>query len=203
MFKKMFDMFEPTENQLTPKALKRVNRSSIWALTTVPLLGAFWFIGDADNTDTIKLIILVLIIISMIPFTMACGSRLVNRAWTPDKYLDESEIARKRESATFSFIYTTVIGMVIAGFWLLWVGLKLPFPKIMQKPEFGLFILCFLVSTAMCLQAFKISKITSEFDHEGDGVEVIKADKNYWLIGGVIFVICMLVGFLMGYYVNH
>lgn len=203
MFKKVFDLFEPTEAQFQPKALSRIKYASLLSFLMVPALGAHHLIKDREGMQTIAIGLLVLSIILLVPYTIALGSRLFNRAWTPDKYLDESEISRKRDSATFAFIYMKIAAMIVLTVWLLWAGFKLPVPEIMKTSGFSLYVLSVYISTAFCLQAYRVATITTPVDMDEGPVTKVPADRKVVVIALIVISISVILGFIFGYYSSH
>ena len=181
MLKHVFRMFEPTEAQFTPAAIRRLKWASIFALPFAPL-SVFLFLAERSTPrDTSDLVLLVLMILSALAMIYCCGARPLNRAWTPDKYLDESEIARKRQSASFAFFWTIGLAMIVGLVWLTCSYIGLALPEILSHPNFGLAVLAVLVCWAFCFQGYKISQILSPLSDRGETVKITSGDKKYWL----------------------
>ena len=191
MLAKYFEMFEPTERQITAKALRRLKIAAMVALAAVPLIVVDKLIPLETMHPVAATIIEAAFIISVIGFLFICCSRVFNRVWAPDKYLDESEILRKRESATFAYMVlgwgagTIIISTVFAIIFINSFSLE------SISSDLIVFLFGSLIYTAFVLQAIKLVEITPAYeDPESDGMPHAKdkAYKNSFLFIFLIFI---------------
>lgn len=181
MMKSIFKMFEPTEMQFTRQAISRLKWASIFSFP-FPVLTAWLFIAKSNGPKEItEWIVTVLMLLSAAAFIYVCGSRLLNRAWSPDKYLDESEIARKRQSGSFAFIWMISIAMVVTLIWLIWHYIGWPIPDFANRSGFGFQVLAVLICWAFIIQAYKMSQMLVPLLEDDEIAELTKTDKKYWV----------------------
>ena len=99
MLSKIYNVFETTEIQLTPQAIKRLRVTAILGLFALPLFAA----AEMFNLSTrVTNILIGLGVISIISMLYSATTRMANRLWVPEKHLDEAEIERKRRSGSLT-----------------------------------------------------------------------------------------------------
>lgn len=106
MFSRLFKVFELQEKDLSKSRLNFFRGIMVLAMPFIPLLT---FREFGSNSDVVLSPILVLIIITGLFFLITACSRYANRYWTPNKYLDESEVQLKTASMSFAY---QIIGWV-------------------------------------------------------------------------------------------
>ncbi len=198
MLKNIFKMFEPTEAQFTPAAIGRLKWASIISLLFAPL-SVIVFLTDKNSFDgPSKKILVSIMALTGLAFIYCCGARPLNRAWTPDKYLDESEISRKRQSASFSFYWTIGLAMIIGLIWMTWNYVGLSKPGFMSDPHFGLGLVAILVSWAFSLQGYKLSRILMPLSDNDERIAITSGDKKYWAKYLVWVALAMIITIVIG-----
>lgn len=100
MLKTIFDVFQVTEAQVTSSALRRLKLASIVSIPALPL-AVLAKHGGRDGA--LQVIILTLAAVSVLALLLVASSRIANRLWIPERYLDEAEITRKRKSASLAY----------------------------------------------------------------------------------------------------
>lgn len=181
MMKSIFKMFEPTEMQFTRQAISRLKWASILSFPFPVLTVGLVTLKTTGPMRPIEWVLTGLMLLSAAAFIYVCGSRLLNRAWTPDKYLDESEISRKRQSGSFAFNWTISIAMIIIFFWLIWHYIGWSLPEFAGRGGFGFQVMAILICWAFIIQAYKISQMLEPLLEDGESAELTKTDKKYWV----------------------
>jgi len=144
-------------------------------------------------------------IVSIVAVLVVLLTRSVNRLFIPDGYLDEGEIARKRE--VNSYVLSTLMWVALTSIILLMIlegagfnirlslnGLSEIFDVIM-----GFFIvLC-------CAQALKLTWVTKPINYAPDEVTAESAAQDYRYYGAAILFLAITigVGFALGYYLSR
>ena len=99
MFKWYADTFAFDDNTISKRSLFLLILATVISIPVFPLLAWASLIGFPENYD---LILIVTLVISFIGFVYVCFSKICNRFWARDKYLDEWELSLKREAMAFS-----------------------------------------------------------------------------------------------------
>jgi len=100
MLSAVYKAFEATEVQLTPKAITRLRVSAILSLFAIPIFAVAKLF---DLPNGVSNVIIPFGLLCMLAMAYAFSTRLANRLWVPEKYLDESEIERKRRSSSLTY----------------------------------------------------------------------------------------------------
>ena len=191
MLKQVFGLFEITESQITESAIKRLKWASIISFFLVPLV-AILHLFQPFNSPGTKSVILALAYISILGFFIFGFSRALNRLWIPDRYLDESEISRKREVNHFAFVWL-ITGVMIAGFALIVLdSLGVNSPGFMSDPKIMFFSLALVCVSSLSLQGLKLSKVLTPITDEERTEDSKHKDKIY-LICVYSYIIGVLV----------
>jgi hypothetical protein len=193
MLTTVFKAFEATEVQLTPSAITRLRVSAVLSFFAIPIFAAVEFLSLSGG---VKTVLIALGIVSALALLYCYSTRLANRLWMPEKYLDESEIDRKRRSGSITYQILSIILMVLSVGFIVFQGTLAGFTLDARAVSFGLAILLF---SAMSLQTTIAAYIISPIS---DGpVEKVAADGRYkWLILGYTLV-CIGGGFAVAHFV--
>ncbi len=188
MLKSFFGIFEATEAQLRPAAINRLKLASWASLLFAPLLALYNF-GGIEDGSAMKGPIAFMLLISFIGFTIMGFPRVFNRIWTPDRYLDESEISRKREVNSFAFVWF-ISALMVALFGFIGLEILSPNPLTLSAEYSSLLATAFSVLVfAMSLQGIKLSQLLRPLDQEaGETVHKTNADK-YYAVGALTYII--------------
>jgi len=195
MLKAMFDIFEPTERQLTQRAISRLRLASVIGFFAMPLVGIAQL---APLTGGLNTAVTVLSIIACLAMVYCLLTRLANRLWVPEKYLDESEIELKRRSASLTYqILMLVIAGLIAGMAFVSAGTPAAM-DITLSCNLVLLTLGSLLIGAGCLQTGLAAWMTKPIDAEGTAPSLM--DKRYGLFIIVFLMSGAAVGALLGHF---
>lgn len=194
MLTTFFKAFEATEIQLTAKAIKRLRISALLTYLVLPCYPAFRFLELSKNVEIPLIIILTISVLAMIYSSL---TRLANRLWMPESYLDEVEIERKRRSASLTlqimFGLLTVVAIVSVFFHKFTLGAEIAWTPL------GLgYLFISLGAFAANTQIFIAACMTQPLADAT--AETIPADIKYkwsalvFLIGLIVF--SLILGFL-------
>ena len=192
MLARLFNIFETTEIQLTPNAIKRLRWSALLAIPTIPSFAAIEFLTLSGAT---QIAVIILGAISMLAMIYCFSTRMANRLWIPEKYLDEVEIDRKRRSGSLTYqlliaclmLFIPIMVMFYTGFdgnaVAVWNGREITF------------LLASIFTIALSVQTAIAAWMTQPLSDDSN-VEKVPMDARYkWIMGAVIIV--LLGGTLM------
>jgi hypothetical protein len=108
MLKALAKQVELEETSISRKTLRRLTFALLISLPVWPLLildhaGLLEGQGGWFETSAGSIVKLVIVLVSLLALLIIATSRLVNRLYFPDRYLDEWEIKIKHKSMTFAF----------------------------------------------------------------------------------------------------
>ena len=181
MLSAVFKAFEATEVQLTPKAITRLRVSAILSLFAIPLFSAAKLFEWPDGVSNVLISFCLLCMLAML---YAFSTRLINRLWVPEKYLDESEIERKRRSSSLTYQFMIYALMIILVLLTLSRHALVDFPWDTRTIFYLTAVLLFSVmSLQTIIAAFMISPISD------DEARKVAADGRYkWLMAAMLIV---------------
>ena len=116
MLKLYADITELNERDVTAKALKHLRISALLSLPLVPLMVVMS--SDISMNYISQSLVLLAFFVSLIALVATCLSKLVNRVWVRDQYLDEWEIGLKHRSMAFAFqvvLYALTMLLLLGG----------------------------------------------------------------------------------------
>lgn len=192
MLSTFFNIFETTEMQLTPAAIRRLRVSSILSFFAFPCFAAAELIA---TSETAKIVLIVIGLICAAAMVYCFCTRLANRLWVPEKHLDEAEIERKRRSGSVTYQIMLTVLMVLAVAASLIVEGDL---QVLLNPRAALYSTAAFFIGALSVQT-AIAAFMTEPLSEG-AVDKVPADSRYkWLLllmvaffGGLGFLISNL-----------
>lgn len=194
MLKAMFDIFEPTEKQLTPAAIMRLRISMVFGFFALPIFAAVELL---PLEDSVRMVAIIMGVICYIGLVYGLVTRMANRLWVPEKYLDESEIEIKRRSASLAYqIMMFTVAALIATFFVL-------SPKgsdFTVSARSLVYLFGSLMCAFFCFQTFVAAMMIKPLS-DGD-IEVTPMDKRYGLIIGGGLITLTLIGAVIGYLAN-
>ncbi len=203
MLRQIFSIFEPTEKQFTSQALKRLKWATYLAMPCFPIMTLLEADPEIGLSKSATLALLLVALVSVIAFFIIAFSRISWRVWTPDRYLDESEIARKREASAFTMMVYGWGGLAVIIFgWLLSLS-GVDVNGIINRfggPIWWIFLGLVSVSYVHIL---KLISITPSIDDPDSDVQSVFKDKAFlWAL--VLFLIAItVVPFVKGYQDGH
>ena len=202
MMKFYANLFELTADSISKKSIQRLRWLTLAALPIVPLTIFLFLEGLPDGYMAIP--ILIVLIMSMICSSTVLLTRVVNRVWSPDKYLDEWERDLKRKSMTLAFMVViyVALGLILA---LEFFG-GLIEPLVAEYPTSLTYLFLFiLISTGFFAQVFKqLSLIEPIEEDELDKPEYVVTSARSVLGAIALVLIIFLSGlFLLGYSIGH
>lgn len=118
MLARFFKIFELKEKDLSRRALLRFR---IFTILAIPVFPLFTLIELGNLSQSATKTAMVVGIISFIFFCIVGLSRIANRFWTPNRYMDEWEIQLKQSSMSFAY-QLIFIGVVASVLVLISVG---------------------------------------------------------------------------------
>lgn len=186
MLSKFFDIMETTEVQLTPQALRRLRITTLLSFLVIPIWGA---VALLELSSGMKNALITVGIISGLAMLYSYTTRLANRLWTPEKYLDENEIERKRRSMSLTF--QLLLGVV--GFLAGWASFAARNGESAVIDINALvFMLAFLLFTSFSFQITAAAWMIQPLNDSG--AAPVAADKRYKVLAPVILVASAAVG---------
>jgi len=157
------DITRLTEHDMSEFKLKLMRFLTIISLPFAPLLG-IWQLQLFHNVLP-EWLLGLLVIVTAIPLFLVCISRLVNRVWVRDKYLDEWELRVKHRSMAFGFQVVLYVVAILGGIGIVadMIGFKVPaFPP--ASIGYGLFALLMLGMYAQIFAQFSMIEPIDEDD---------------------------------------
>lgn len=198
MLKALFGLFEITESQLSKGAMLRLRVAGFLGLLALPL-----GIAKINQHSVINFIqfenwIDIAFVIAVVGFVVVGSTRAVNRLFIPDRYLDESEVARKRHvNATVFWIFMTVgilLMLVILAFMLSGTEMTLH----LQSSHYMLVFLMGIFIPICCIQGLVLSFLSKPLDDD-DSTTVMTAQDYKYLVSMIAFVtIATVLGIMIG-----
>lgn len=143
MLKAMFDIFETTEVQLTHSAVMRLRWASVMGFPALPIFAAIEYF---EPTGALITVAFIAGIISVLSLVYCASTRLANRLWVPEKYLDEVEIERKRRSASLTYQILVLLFAAVATVFLF----VFPASQVSNSVSFTPRALTFLFGALLC-----------------------------------------------------
>ena len=113
MFASFFKIFELKEKDLSRNALLRFRIFTILAIPAFPLIT---LVELGTLSDGAKDAVMIAALISMVFFVLIGLSRIANRFWTPNRYMDEWEVRLKQSSMSFAYqliLIAVVISVIV------------------------------------------------------------------------------------------
>ncbi len=203
MLKQIFSIFEPTEKQFTVRALNWLKWSTYLAMPCFPIMTLLEADPEIGLSEPITLILLLVALVSVIAFFIVSFSRISWRVWTPDRYLDESEIARKREASAFTMMVYGWGGLAIISIgWVLSLsGVDVNgFINRFGGPIWWIFLGLVAVSYVHIL---KLISITPSIDDPDSEVQAVFKDKAFLWVPVLFLIAITVVPFVKGYMDGH
>lgn len=194
MLKAFFDIFQVTDAQITPSAMARLKWASALSVPAIPFAGVAKY---GNLPGGLEGLFVGLAFISTLGLLYAFTSRLANRLWIPDKYLDEAEIARKRQSGSLTFLWTIAILMAVTFGMLLWINVQGSLPAYMKSDLFIIIAFGAVITMPISFQTLCVAN--SLGDLEPDQTTVKTSVDRYYKYGAIA-VLC-LAG-TIGYLIN-
>lgn len=194
MLKAMFDIFEPTEKQLTSAAIMRLRISMVFGFFALPIFAAIEVLALSGSARMAAIIVGIICYIGLV---YGLITRMANRLWVPEKYLDESEIEIKRRSASLAYqIMMFTVAALIATFFVL----------SQQGSDFTVsaralvYLFGSLMCAFFCFQTFVAAMMIKPLS-DGD-IEITSMDKRYGFIMAGCLMTLALIGAAIGYLLN-
>ena len=192
MLAKVFNVFETTEIQLTPQAINRLRFSALMSIPAMPLFAAAEFLNFSESVNKV---LIALGVICALALLYCFFTRMANRLWIPEKYLDEVEIDRKRRSASLTYQLLVIGLMVSLTIMLLLTGAEKNSATLLS-PRMFIFFLGSLMCVSMGVQTAIAAWMTEPLSH--GKVDKVASDGRYkW----VVLLIILTVGFF-GYFIG-
>ena len=203
MLAKFFDIFEPTERQFTAKSLRRLKWTTFAAMPCLPLMTILEANPSLNLSKSASDVLVILMLISAIAFLVMAFNRITWRVWAPDQYLDESEIARKREASAFTMMVYGWGGLavLILGGVLLLSGIDLnAFMNRFGGPVWWVFLGLTVISF---VHVVKLISITPAIEDPESEIRSVFKDKIYLWVLAVFLIAITVVPFAKGYHDGH
>ncbi len=188
---------ELNERDVSETTLKRLRVMSFLSLPFTPLLGVM----EADILTNSALIGLMgfILLMSAVALFILCISKLVNRVWVRDKYLDEWELGMKHRSMAFAFqVVLYAICVVLFGGVILDCFYGLTLPKI--TPEiigYSLFSIMMLGLYAQIYTQFAMVEPIEEDEFSTD-IDARRSLKGVITISSLLVVGIVVIPFILG-----
>ena len=188
MLAKLFNVFETTEIQLTPSAIKRLRLS---ALLSIPMLPSFAAIELLSLTGNAKVAMLALGIISALAALYCFSTRMANRLWIPEKYLDEAEIERKRRSGSLTYqllIWICAFALPITMLFFGGLDVDSDVGTVLTGRAL-VFLLGSIFMITLSVQTAIAAWMTPPLSEDGN-VERVPMDARYkWIMGAILLIV--------------
>lgn len=181
MLSKVFGIMETTEVQLTPQALTRLRVTTLLSFLVIPIYGAVELLDVSGGARTT---LIALGVISALAMLYSFTTRLANRLWTPEKYLDENEIERKRRSMSLTFQVLTGVLAVL----LLYMSFTAQYgSNAVMSINAIVFIMASLFFMSFSFQIAAAAWMIKPLNDSG--AKPVAADKRYMVLVAVFIVI--------------
>jgi len=115
MMKFYADLFALTADSISAKSIRRLRWLTIGSLPYLPLIAYLILFGLPHGYAAIPFMVSFLLC-SVLTITVLLA-RIVNRVWSPDKYLDEWEKDLKRRSMSMGFMVVIYATMGLGMLW--------------------------------------------------------------------------------------
>jgi len=192
MLQRYFDIFAATEEQLTKKAIGRLRFSAFLGIFFMPFYTVLSF---QEFSDAVGMIIIALTGAAFLGFVYAAMSRAANRVWVPDKYLDESEIKIKHQTAYMSYKWILISAFVLSLTTLIDVNFNA-----LKTLSYDLTVTDYLFYTfgslficAFCLQAFFLAGLMRPLDADGLDESGVKSGADRWYKYSTSVFVCVFL----------
>lgn len=189
MLKAVFDIFEPTEKQLTKSAILRVRWTAVLGLFVLPTFAAIELL---PITGDMRVAAITLGLALGAALLYCLSTRMANRLWVPEKYLDESEIEIKRRSASLAYQFLVLALAAV----LLLLTLPTVETAMLVTPRAITFSLGSIFIGIICIQTIFATFMMKPLS---DGsVDVTPMDKRYGFIMGLVLIALFGLSYLVG-----
>lgn len=202
MMKLYADLFELTADSISRKSIRRLRWLTIGSLPYLPMI-AFLILYGMPRSLAVLPLILAFLLFSCLTVTVLL-SRIVNRVWALDKYLDEWEKDIKRISMTRAYMAMMYVALTVSLIWHLFFDVFEPFISENLK-AIPFLILIVLIGTGFYTQIFtQLAHIKPMDEDELDQPKYIKTS-----VRGILGIIAAsTVGLFMvivsaGFYAGH
>lgn len=202
MFKFYAELFELTAESISQKSIRRLRWLTIGSLPYLPMV-MYLTLNGLPRSHAALPFILVFILCSSVTFTVLM-SRIVNRVWALNKYLDEWERDIKQKSMTTAFMAMMYVGIALASVWLLFYDAFEPIFSDNLK-EIPLMFLVVLIGAGLYTQIFtQLAVIKPMEEDELERPQFIKTSaRNILAIIAIISILGLSIIFALGYYSGH
>lgn len=191
MLTKVFNMFEPTEVQLTHGALMRLRIAAILGIFAIPIFAYLKLSAPAGSAQTIAI---GAGIFAFAGFAYCAFSRIGNRLWIPESHLDENEVGLKRRVGSLS--YQIVMAVIVVATFVAFIAWHKG-----SDPTISLLTLSYVFASigggTACLQTAIAAWMTPPL--EGESNVKTFSDKYYLIFTIGILVLLALLSALLGH----
>ena len=210
MLKLYADLFALTEESISAKSINRLRWLTIGSLPILPIVAFMKTFGlkslrvFGPSSLYLAVLVLTIFVVSLICAVPVLFSRIGNRIWAPDKYLDEWERDMKRKSMAMAFIVVMWVTGAI-GVSLNFAG-KLIGPYISDNPTIlpFLIILTVLGTGIYTLIFTQLSLIEPIDKDELEGPKyIVTTARSIVGIIALFLAIISFIGMLFGFFYEH
>lgn len=210
MMKFYADFFTLTEESISAKSIARLRWLTIGSLPILPLVAFLKVFGLSglkvfgSMSIYVGMLFIILCVVCLICAVPVIFSRIGNRIWAPDKYLDEWERDMKRKSMAMAFIAVMLVtGAIGASVALLH---KFNAPLLSENPTAlpFLIILSVLGTGVYTLIFSQLSLIEPMDEDELEGPKyVVTTARSILGVIALFFVVIFVAGVLSGIFFGH
>lgn len=202
MMKLYADLFELTAESISAKSIRRLRWMAIGSLPFIPMI-VFWIVNGLPKSTLIVPFLLIFVLCAILTVSVLLA-RLVNRVWSPDKYLDEWEKDLKRRSMTMAFMVVMYVALSLVVFWELLNGF-LPSFATENSGSTPLLFLLAIVGAGFYTQIFtQLSLIVPMEEDELEKPQyVVTTVRSVLGILVVIIVAVLSIAMALGFYSGH
>ena len=202
MMKFYADLFALTADSISEKSIKRLRWLTIGSLSIIPLTVFLILYGLPKGYSAIAFFIAY---VAAAIFTVTVLlARIVNRVWSPDKYLDEWEKDLKRKSMTLAFMVVIYVAIGLGISLEVLGGFVAPLVAESSR-KLSYLVIFLLLSTGFYTQIFKQISLIEPMDEDeldGQGYIVTSARSILGII--TLGIVVLLSGvFVLGFYNGH
>ena len=202
MMKFYADLFELTAESISAKSIRRLRWMTIGSLPYLPMI-AYGVLYGLPRGYLALIFILFFVLCSVLTISVLLA-RIVNRVWSPDKYLDEWEKDLKRKSMTMAFM---VVMYLALGMGVLWEFLNgyLTSVTVENPKAIPLLFVIGIVGVGFYTQIFtQLSLIDPMDEDELENDKYIKTSSRSVIGLIALFLVGILsIAFVLGFYNGH
>ena len=202
MMKFYANLFALTAEYISEKSIRRLRWLTIGSLPTLPMTAFLVLFGLPKGYLAIPF--MIAFVACFVMMTSVLLARIVNRVWSPDKYLDEWEKDLKRRSMTMAFMVVIYVSIGMGIAWGLLDNVVAPY--VAENPEtLPILLLVSIIGAGFYTQIFtQLSLIVPIDEDELEKPQyVVTSARSILGIVALVTVVILSSAMMSGYYFGH